>query len=102
MMQSIKEHQEIPKGEAAGMPVGGPRKRRKVRNPAAERRQKRKERTRGDRGSRRKLAAACMAKKKHHQENSGPGKVWTAYGVRRRHNKDEPLCKSGMAQGTQS
>jgi hypothetical protein len=59
MMQSIEEHQENPKGEAAVMPVGGPRKRRKVRNLAAERRQKRKERTRGYIGSRRKLAAAC-------------------------------------------
>jgi hypothetical protein len=40
MMQSIEEHQEIPKGDAAVMPVGGPRKRRRVRNLAAERRQK--------------------------------------------------------------
>jgi hypothetical protein len=59
MLQSIEGHQEIPKGEAAGMPVVGPRKRRRVRNLAAERRQKRKERTRGYSGSRRKLAAAC-------------------------------------------
>jgi hypothetical protein len=58
-MQSTEEHQEIPKGEAAAMPVGEPRKRRRVRNLAAERRQKRKERTRGNRGSRRKSAAAC-------------------------------------------
>jgi hypothetical protein len=57
-MQSIEEHQEIPKGEAEGLPVGGPRKRRRVRNLAAECRQKRKERTRGNSGSRRTLAAA--------------------------------------------
>jgi hypothetical protein len=59
MMQSKGEHQEITKGEAAVMPVGEPRKRRRVCNLAAERRQKRKERTRGYRGSRRKSAAAC-------------------------------------------
>jgi hypothetical protein len=41
-MQSIEEHQDIPKGEAAVMPVGEPRKRRKVCNLAAELRQKRK------------------------------------------------------------
>jgi hypothetical protein len=41
------------------MPVGEPRKRRSVQNVAAERRQKRKERTRRHRGSRRMSAAAC-------------------------------------------
>jgi hypothetical protein len=40
VMQYIEEHQEIPKGEAAVMPVGEPRKRRRVCNLAAERRQK--------------------------------------------------------------
>jgi hypothetical protein len=59
MMQSIEEHQQIPKGEAARMPVGGPRKRRRVTNRVADRRQKRKERTRGYYGFGRKLAAAC-------------------------------------------
>jgi hypothetical protein len=59
MMQSTEEHQEIPKGETAVMPVGEPRKRRRVRNLAAEHRQKWKERTQGNRGSRRKSAAAC-------------------------------------------
>jgi hypothetical protein len=58
MMQSIEVHQEIPKGEAAKMPVGGPRNRRGVCNLAAERRQKMKERTRGYRESRRTSAAA--------------------------------------------
>jgi hypothetical protein len=47
MMQSVEEHQEIPKGEAAVMPVGGLRKRRRVRKLASERRQKPKERTQG-------------------------------------------------------
>jgi hypothetical protein len=59
LMQSTEEHQEIPKEEAAVMPVGEPRKRRKVCNLAAEHRQKRKERTRENRGSWRKSAAAC-------------------------------------------
>jgi hypothetical protein len=59
MMQSTEEYQEIPKGDAAVIPVGKPRKQRRVCNLAAERRQKMKERTRGNRGSRRKSAAAC-------------------------------------------
>jgi myosin heavy subunit len=54
MMRSMEEHQEIPKGEAAVMPVGGLRKRRRVQNLAAERRQKPKKRTRGYYGSRKK------------------------------------------------
>jgi hypothetical protein len=65
MMQSKEEHQKIPKGEAAVMPVGGPRKRRRVQNLVAERRQKRKERTRGNRRSRRKSAAACRKVSRH-------------------------------------
>jgi hypothetical protein len=55
MMQSIQEHQEIHKGEAAVMPVREPRKRR----------QKKKERTQGNSGSRRKSAATCR-KVSHH------------------------------------
>jgi hypothetical protein len=39
MMQSIEEHQEITKEGAAVMPVGEPRKQRRVCNLAAERRQ---------------------------------------------------------------
>jgi hypothetical protein len=57
LMQSIEEHQDIPKKEAAVIPIGGPRKRRRVCNLAAERRQKRKERTRGKSGSRTKFTA---------------------------------------------
>jgi hypothetical protein len=65
MMQSTEEHQEIPKGEAAVMLVGGPRKRRRVCNLAAKRRQKRKERTRGYGGSRKKLISACRKVSSH-------------------------------------
>jgi hypothetical protein len=42
-----------------------------------------------------------MVKKKPHQENLYPGKVWTAKGFHCRWNKDDMLCKSGMAQRTQ-
>jgi hypothetical protein len=59
MMQSIEEHQKIPKEDAAGTPVRGPRTRRRVCDLAAERRRKMKKRTQGYRGSGRKLAAAC-------------------------------------------
>jgi type IV secretory pathway VirB4 component len=59
MMQSTEEHQEIPKGEAAVMPGGEPRKQSRVCNLAAECHQKRKERTWGNSESRRKSAAAC-------------------------------------------
>jgi hypothetical protein len=43
MLQSTEEHQEIPKAEAAVMPVGEPRKRHRVCSLAAEHRQKQKE-----------------------------------------------------------
>jgi hypothetical protein len=85
MMQSIEEHQDIPKGETAVMPVGEPRKRRRVCSLASECRQKRKERTRGHRVSRRKSAAACRKvslrakvawrKTETRQEDSDPGKL---------------------------
>jgi hypothetical protein len=59
MMHSVEEHQDIRKEEAVVVPVGEPRKWRRVSNLAAERHQKRKERAKGNRGSRRKSAAAC-------------------------------------------
>jgi hypothetical protein len=59
MMQSTEEHQEIPNGEAAVMPVGELRKRCRIQNLATEHRQKRKERTQEKRGSRSKSAATC-------------------------------------------
>jgi hypothetical protein len=81
MMQFTEEHQGIPKGEAALMPVGGPRKRRRVCALAALRHQKTRVRIRGNSGSRMKSAAACRkvprrakVEKKPHQENSDPGK----------------------------
>jgi hypothetical protein len=52
-MQSVEEHQEIPKEEAALMPVGGLRKRRRDRNLAAGCHQKPKRRIRASCESRR-------------------------------------------------
>jgi hypothetical protein len=65
MIQSIEELQDIPKEDAAGTPIGGPRKWCRVYNLAVERRQKMKERTQGYRGSTRKLAGACRKVSPH-------------------------------------
>jgi hypothetical protein len=56
MMHSIEEHQEIPKEDAAVMPVREPKKQHTVCKVVTGRRQKR---TRRNRGSRRKSVAAC-------------------------------------------
>jgi hypothetical protein len=64
MMQSIEEHQEIPKEDAAVMLVGEQRKQRRVCNLAMKYRQKMRERIRGYNGSRRK-SATCK-KVSHH------------------------------------
>jgi hypothetical protein len=58
MMQSIEEHQEIPKGEATVMTIGGLRKQHRVWNQAAEHRQKQEERTQGYYGSRKRVNVA--------------------------------------------
>jgi hypothetical protein len=98
-------------GEAAVLPVGEPSKRRRVCNLAKECYQKMREMTRGNRESRRKLAAACMKvsrranwhrKKKPRQENSDPGKSWIAERIGCRTQRDDVPCKSGTAQGTRS
>jgi hypothetical protein len=57
-MQSMEEHQEIPKEKAALMPVGGLRKRRRGRNLAAGRRQKPKGRIQASCESRSRLTVA--------------------------------------------
>jgi hypothetical protein len=64
-MQSIEEHQDIPKGEAAVMQVREPRKYHRVRNLAVECRQKMKVRTWGNSGSRRKSVATCKQMSPH-------------------------------------
>jgi hypothetical protein len=77
MIQSIEEHQETPKGEAVVMPVGEPRKRRRVRNLAAEHRPG-KSWIQEEVGCRLQegvpLCKSGMAIKKPHQEYSDPGK----------------------------
>jgi hypothetical protein len=78
MSQSIEGNQEIPKEDPVVMPLGGPRKRLRVCNLAAERRQEMRERTQGKVGCRlQEVVLPCksgMAKKKPHQENSDLGK----------------------------
>jgi hypothetical protein len=59
MMQSAEEHQEISTEDTAVMLVGEPRKRRRVWYLVAESHRKRKDRTQGNHGSRRKSTAAC-------------------------------------------
>jgi hypothetical protein len=65
MMQLREEHQGIPKGDAAIMPVVEPRKRRRVQNLAMESRYKRKDGTRRIHGSTRNSTTPCR-KVSHH------------------------------------
>jgi phosphoribosylformylglycinamidine (FGAM) synthase-like enzyme len=58
-MESVMEHQEIPQGSRHSNAGRRTRKGRRVCNLAAERRHKKKERTRGNRGSRKKSAPSC-------------------------------------------
>jgi hypothetical protein len=95
MMQSVEEHQEIPKKDAVVKPVNGRKKRRRARKPAAGRRGKPNELTQGDCESGKKLAAACkkitrratVAWRKKNvfrrtvtQGNCGPQSILTAAG----------------------
>jgi hypothetical protein len=58
-MECESEHKEIPKEDAVVKPVEGRKKRHRGQKLAAGRHGEPKELTRGDCGSRRKLAAAC-------------------------------------------
>jgi hypothetical protein len=107
MMQSIEEHWEIPKEEATVMPVGKPRKRRRIRNLAAERRQKMegqdpgKKRIQEEVGCRlQEGVPPCKSGmgKRETRQNWDSGKLWTVKGVLPYRNEDGPLCKSGTAQ----
>jgi hypothetical protein len=64
-MQSAEEHQEIPIEDAAVIPVGGLRKRRRDRNLAAGRRQKPKKRIQASFESEKRSAAACKKVSRH-------------------------------------
>jgi hypothetical protein len=65
MMQSVAEHQEVPREDAAVVPVRGLRKQRRGRKQAAGRREESKKLNRGICGSREKLAAACRKVSRH-------------------------------------
>jgi hypothetical protein len=84
-MQSVGEHQEVPKEDGAMKPVKGRKKRYRDRKLAAGRREEPKELTRGDCGYWRKLAAACKKVSRRVtmvslQQNSDSGNLWTAAG----------------------
>jgi hypothetical protein len=103
MMQSTEEHQEIFKGEAAVMPVGELRKRRRVLSLAAEHHQKRKERIQGEVGCRLQegvsLCKSGMAQEERRQKYWDTGKLRTTQGVRRRRNKGDLLAKVARCKG---
>jgi hypothetical protein len=65
MMQPVGEHQEVPREEAAVIPVSGWKRRHRGRKQAAGRCGEPKELTRGEGGSRKKLAAACRKASRH-------------------------------------
>jgi hypothetical protein len=93
-METVTEHQEIHKKDATLMPVGEPRKWRRVCNLAVERSQKMKERTRGKSRFKRKLAATCRKVSRHAkvplQECSDPKKLWTAKEFDCHRHKNDP------------
>jgi hypothetical protein len=95
-MQSMEEHQEIPKEASAVMPAGGLRKRRRDWNMATGRRQKLKGRIQASNESRRRLTVASrkltrsatgawrkriVFRKIGAQENCGPLSKLTAVGI---------------------
>jgi hypothetical protein len=94
------------------MPVGGPRKRRRVRNLAAERRQKLRWKDPGISWIQEEVGCRLqegvppckhgMVQKKPHQENSDPGKSWIAEGSSRGKQRDDAPWKSVTAQRTRS
>jgi hypothetical protein len=99
MIQSIKEQQEIPKEDAAVMPVGGPRKRSRICSLPVQHHQKIRERTRGKSGSMRK-SAVCLqegvllcksGEKGNSSGESGPRKTVDRQRVFPCRNKDDPV-----------
>jgi hypothetical protein len=110
MMQSAEEHQQVPRDDAVVIPVRGRKRRHKGRKQAAERHGEPKELTRGDCGSRKKLAAACRKASRRatvawrkRNGNYGPRKEVTAAGrkvtrcagqKRKVQNKDDVSPKS--------
>jgi hypothetical protein len=107
LMQSVGGHQEVPKEEAAVMPVGGLRKRRRDRNmgagaqPEAEGKDPGKLWIQEEIHHRRQeddpSCNSDMEQEKCLQKNWDPGNMWTAEETDRGRNEDDPPCKSGMA-----
>jgi hypothetical protein len=79
MMQSVGEHQEVPREEAAVMPVGEPKKRRRNRNLAAERH-------------------SGTAQERHVRTRTDQGKTWTPGTIGRCPQKGDPPCKNGRTR----
>jgi hypothetical protein len=111
MMQSIEEHQEIPKGEAMVMPVGEPRKQQSLQSghgalPENEGKDPGISWLQEEVGCCLQegvpLCKSGMVKKEICQENLDPGRLWTSEGIGRRMRRDDALCKSETAQGMQS
>jgi hypothetical protein len=107
MMQSIAEHQVVPKEEAIVKPVKGWKKRRRGRKPAVGRRGEPKELTQSDCGSRKKLATTCRKvfssatvawHKKNLFKKIGTQGNCVLRGVCCHRNMDDTLCRSGVAQ----
>jgi hypothetical protein len=108
-MQSEAKHREVRKEHAAAKPVGGLRKRHRGQNLVAKRRQKPKEQTLVNYGSRRKLIVAVL-KMTHRTIVAGCkkhiiGKNWTRDKVVRgtlkrrtlgRKHPPKPECKIGI------
>jgi hypothetical protein len=103
MMQSAGVHREVPKEGVVVKSSGTTKKRHRGRNPAAGRRAEPKELTQGDCRSWRKLAAVCKKVSRHKRNIAGKfglRELWTAEGIGRSRQEDDPLCKSSIAQGT--
>jgi hypothetical protein len=108
-MECELEHWEVHKEDVIVKLVKGQKKRHRDWHLAAGQRGELKELTRGDCGSRRKLAAACRkilcssgtVQGKCLQENLKPGKLWTMQGIGRSQQEGDLLCRSGTAQRTQ-
>jgi hypothetical protein len=108
-MECESGHSDVPTEDAVIKALKGGKKRHRDQHVAAGRRRERKELIRGDSGSRRKLCAACrkvslrasVARRKGNflQENSNPGKLWTAKGISRSRQKDDPLCRVAWRKG---
>jgi hypothetical protein len=98
MMQSTEEHQEVPREDAAIIPVRRRKRQHRGWKQAAGQRGEPKELTRGDCGSQKKLAAACRKASRRAtvawHTRTVFRKSWTAEGSDRIQKEGYPLCKT--------